>query len=282
MINLKSNLADETTSVIQFENANEGRSYPFSDNATLVSSDGKSLPDSLITDLHLVVPHGAKPYLSSVYLSRNMLSVCIRVMDVDKEFRLFKSKFDFRLVRELLNADTIGTTKEEFNKLLAKLKTLNFHARGTDAMSVVIRPSEFEPYRPYRLEPMTGSEDFGGIVTFGQVEFPEVPVTYRFDDGAIPITEGAVARYETARVRKFIDPRTGESASGDVSLGFSSHVTAVKENNGVRLILDEAAKTELLSKCDRKRPSNACGATPIRSINGITPDADKRIVIWFH
>ena len=282
MTNIRSNLVDEVPSVIQFENANEGRSYPFSDNATLVSSDGKPLPDSLITDMHLIVPHGSKPYLSSVYLSRNMVSVCVRIVNVDKELSLFKSRFDFSLVRELLDADTIRTTKEEFNRLLAKLKALNFHARGTDAMSVVIRASEFEPYRPYRLEPMTGSEDFGGVITFGSVDFPEVPVTYRFDDGAIPVTEGAIARYEPARVRKFVDPRTGESVSGDVSIRFSAHVLASKEGNGVKLGLTEAAKTALLSDCERKRPPNACGAPLISSINGVEPDKDSRLVIWFH
>ena len=282
MTTFKSSLVDETPSVIQFENANEGRTYPFSDNATLVSEDGLVLPDGFISDLHLMVPHGCSAYLSSAHVSRGMVSVCIRVMSLDKELRLFRSRFDFSLVRKVVEADSLGVTKEEFNKILAKLRSVNYHSRGSDAMSVTVRASELEPYVPYRLEPLTGSEDFGGVITFGQIELPETPVTYRFQDCAVKVDECALARYEPARVRSFVDPRTGERASGDVRLSFSAHVSSSRDGNGARLSLDEASRSGLLSDCDRNRPANACGAVPIEAINGVRPDDEGRIVIWFH
>lgn len=278
-----SNLSSERPSVIQFENANEGRTYPFSDLATLVSDEGLQLPDSLVTDLHIIAPHGCTAFLSSVHLSKGIVSACFRILSVEKELRAFENKFDFCLIRRLIEADSLKMTKAAFNELLGKLKDLQYSTRSADGLSVVVKASDFESYRPYRLEQLSGSEDIGGIVTFGNIEFPERPVTYRFLQNFVPITESAMARYEPARLRKLIDPRTGESVSGDVRLDFSAAVDASVDPDGrIRLSLQDAAREGLLSDCDRNRPKNACGATPISSINGTAPDADKRIVIWFH
>ena len=365
-------LASETPTVLQFENANEGRSYPFSDNANL-ESDGATLPDGFFTDLHLVVPNGYSAYLSSVHISKHMISACFKAISVEREFgqfrkrfdfllelqakdtlgdlkdefnrlvRCIREKFDFRifrhakesdklkeykeeyngllsdllallikletavpldqkntirkakeefcnlardldfdLVRELVTSDALEQTKDEFNKLLRKLKALNFRTEHSQSLSVIIRASDFEPYMPYRLEPLNGTHDIGGLVTFGQIDFPEEPMTYKFDDIAVPVLDSAVARYEPAKVRGFLDPRTGEVLTGDVRLGFSTAVESKREGSGVRLDLDPTARENLLSDCDRNRPVNTCGATPIRSINGIRSDEQKRIVIWFH
>lgn len=279
MITTQSILTNGTPSVIQFENANEGRTYPFADNATLVSESGKTLPSGFITDLHLIVPNGFHAYLSSAYVSRGMVSACIRLISLDKELN---PGFDFSLVRSVVESDSLGVTKDEFNRLLASLRAANFRPRGTDAVSVVIKASEFEPYRPYRLEPVSGSEDFGGAITFGQFELPDTPESYRFFCCAAKVDECALARYEPSGVRRFVDPRTGNSISGDVRIAFSAHVRSQREGNGVRLSLDDASRQELLSDCDRNRPANACGAIPIETINGISPDDEGRIAIWFH
>ena len=105
---------------------------------------------------------------------------------------------------------------------------------------------------------------FASVVNF---DFPEEPMTYKFDDIAVPVLDSAVARYEPAQVRGFLDPRTGEVLTGDVRLGFSTAVESKREGSGVRLDLDPTARENLLSDCDRYRPVNACGATPIRNIS---------------
>jgi len=221
--------------VIQFENANEGRSYPFEDNSVLESDDGKVLPDEVIADMHLVVPKGMDARLSSVYISENMVSLCV----------------------------------------VAEGQS------GSAALSVVVKVSAFKPYVPYRLEKLTGSEDVGGVVTFGQIDFAGCAGSYRFGN-RVHVAEGAVSRYTPARLRRIVDQRTGKYVSGDVTLEFPSYIEVEKSEDGVRLSLAEGANDRLLSKCDRTVVSNPCGSTPITSINGVLPDEEKRIVLWFH
>lgn len=223
--------------VMQFENANEGRSYPFADNATLVSDSGEVLPDGVVADMHLVVPKGMDASLASVYLSGRMLSVCIKV--------------------------------ESAGKVVA-------------ALSRTVKADVFEPYVPYAMEKLTGSEDVGGVVTFGQVEFPSVPTVYRFSRKRIPLAESAVAKYTPAKLRKIVDDRTGESVSGDVKVKFSAHVDVSRDEDGVHLVLRQGSNDVLLPACDRVVHSDPCGATPVQSINGVLPDDKDRIAIWFH
>ena len=227
--------------IIQFENANEGRSYPFMDDSILIADNGAVLPDNLITDLHLVIPKGTNAYLSSVYVSTNMVSVCIRVT---------KSE------------DTLGTS--------------------VMAMSCTVSSGDMLPYVPYRLEKLTGSEDISGVVTFGSIDFRSARGTYRFTNNTIGIVDSAISKYIPAGLRRFIDPRTGESVSGDVSISFPSYVSVEKTPEGIKLNISEAANNLLMSECDKTSTDNPCGATPVTSINGIPPDDKKRIVLWFH
>lgn len=223
--------------LIQFENANEGRSYPFDDNVILETVDGIKLEDSIISDLHLVVPCGQDAYLSSIYVSENMISVCLKMF--------------------------CGTL----------FKT---------ALSVFVKRESFEPYIPYRMEKLTGSEDVGGIISFGDNPFREHPSTYRFYDRKIRIVDSAVSRYVPAALRTLIDDRTGESVRGDVSLSFSNYILSYRDGNALSLKLKDGAAKVLASSCDKDRPVNPCGATPVMSINNVKPDDEDRIVIWFH
>lgn len=221
--------------VIQFENANEGRSYPFEDSSVLEADGGLVLPDGVVVDMHLVVPRGASARLSSVYISPYMVSLCVAV-DGSRQA----------------------------------------------ALSCVVKASEFRPYVPYRLEKLTGCEDVGGVVTFGQIDFQSSAGSYRFSSSQVRIAECAVSRYTPAGLRKIVDPRTGESVSGDVQIGFSAYVQAERLQDGVELSLSEGANDMLLPACSRSESGNPCVATPVASINGVRPDDRKRIVIWFH
>lgn len=225
-----------TPGIIQFENANEGKSYPFADNANLTADSGVILNDNIVADMHLVIPKSAEAYLSSVYISDNMISVCIKVV----------------------TGSSVG------------------------ALSCTIKSSSFEPYIPYRLEKLTGSEDLGGIITFGAVNFSSSKGSYRFSRNTVRISESAISKYTPAGLRRIIDDRTGESVSGDVNLEFTSYVQTVKGDDGIKLDLTKGANDALLTKCDQDVVENPCGATPITSINSVSPDNKNRIVIWFH
>lgn len=235
--------------VAQFENVNELRLYPFADGSSLVDREGRTLPRSLVVDVHMSVPShsmqsgeafGASASgfpdvrLTSVHMSRSMVSVC------------FMSKMDGRV----------------------------------DALSVMVEAGRFAPYVPYRMEKLAGSSDIGGVVTFGNVEFPDFPETY-FLDGAV-LHPCCVAVSRPAALRKFTDRRSGESVSGDVDIRFSGYVNASKSGKDIRLSLEDGADRELASECFDASVDNVCGATPIRTINGVLPDANGNIVLWFH
>lgn len=235
------------TAIAQFENENSLRNYPFASGASLMDSMGRTLPENVIVDLHVAVPYGipdsasgfddavAIPSvrLSSVHLSRHMVSVC------------FKS----------------GEGK---------------YAR---ALSVTVSSDEFRPYMPYSLDRLIGDEDIGGIVTFGDIALPEWPDTYSLDAEVHP---GCVVASRPSGLRSVLDRRSGDSVRGDVSLSFSGYVSAKKIGESFGLSLEDGAAEELASECSGMTQLEACGATPIRSINGVSPDEDGNIVLWFH
>lgn len=228
---------NDAPGTIQFENANEGRSYPFADDAVLQASDGTALGEWVVSDMHLVIPKGSEAFVSSVHISTGMVAICVKV---------------------------------------------TASGRMVSALSCMVEAGKFEPFVPYRLEKLHGSEDVGGIVTFGIIDFTADAGTYRFDDGKAVLCESAVSKYVPARLRKIIDDRNDESVAGDVRIEFSGYVGASRDGRSVRLDLLPGAATALMSKCDRETPVNPCGATPVASINGVRADDKDRIVIWFH
>lgn len=153
-------------------------------------------------------------------------------------------------------------------------------ASGGNALSVIVSRDDFRPYFPYRLEKLAGSSDAGGIVTFGDFGFPGEPETYFLDGAAVHPCCVAVA--SPPKLRSFFDPRSGDSVSGDAEIAFSGYVTASRSGSSFRLGLEDGASEELASECAKVSGAEACGATPISSINGVRPDADGNIVLWFH
>lgn len=149
----------------------------------------------------------------------------------------------------------------------------------TAALSATIRGEDLVPYMPTRMEPLSGRSDAAGIVTFGDVELPSSPETYFFS--GVQVHPCCVAMLRPPGVRKIVDPRSGEEASGDVDVGFSGYVSASRTGRSVKLLLADGAK-ELSSSCARDLPLNMCGAEPITSINGVKPDSSGTIVLWFH
>jgi hypothetical protein len=150
----------------------------------------------------------------------------------------------------------------------------------TNALSVMVARDGFAPYRPYMLEKLYGAEDIGGVVTFGNIDFPGAPETYFMDDALLHPCCVAVAK--PARLRSLVDRRSGKSLSGDVRVSFSGHVSAERNGKTFELSLDSGSAAELASECAADSGSGACGATPIVSINGVRPDSEGNIVLWFH
>lgn len=231
----------------QFENVNELRNYPFE--SLVVDSDGVEFPTGLLVDAHFFIPDF--PFGGSSDSSSDAPDLPIVRMS------------SFHLSSHMLSAcfSYVGGS-------------------CSGALSVTIASSRFKPYFPYRLEPVGGSENAGGIVSFGNVEFPDGPNTKTFTDARI--NPCCVAACRPAGVRAFVDHKSGESISGDVRIDFSNHVIAKRVGNAFALELEKGSDSELASACAKISGSDACGATPIRSINGIRPDDDGNIVLWFH
>lgn len=150
----------------------------------------------------------------------------------------------------------------------------------TSALSVTVSAADFKPYFPYRLEGLFGSSDIGGFVTFGDITFPSSPETYFLDRAAVHPC--CVVAAKPAGLRRIVDSRSGESLSGDVRIQFSGHVKSVRNGKDIKLSLEDGSDVELASECSKQTGLDVCGATPIVSINGVKPDLDGNIVLWFH
>ena len=154
-----------------------------------------------------------------------------------------------------------------------------YSGHGTSALSVIVSRDSFKPYFPYRLEKLAGSEDIGGIVSFGEIDFPGFPVSYFMD---AEIHQCCIACSKPAGLRRIIDPRSGLSVSGDVKIDFSGYVEVKRDGGEYALSLEDGAEDALASDLCDGTIGSSCGATPIRTINGVSPDSQGNIVLWFH
>ena len=230
----------EDTAIAQFENTNSLRAYPFVEGCSLCDRDGKELSRDVVVDVHLFVP---------------------AVGDVPSNPDVYLDSV------HLSQAMVSVCFKSGFGGV-------------TNALSVTVARENFEPYRPYRLQKLAGVEDMGGIVTFGDIEFPGFPETYFLDGASVHPCCVAVAK--PAELRSIVDERSGESLRGNVKIDFSDHILSERNGKDFRLYLEDGSYEELASECVQVTGLDACGATPINSINGVRPDRDGNIVLWFH
>lgn len=237
----------ESLASAQFENLNSLREYPFADGSSRRARDGRELPQDVIVDVHLLVPasfENPESWLSGASLPDVRLS-------------------SVHLSQQMVSACFVS----------------EFHGVRS-ALSVSVARASFRPYFPYRLEKLVGTEDCGGVVTFGDIAFPSSPETYLMEDAAIHPCCCAIAR--PPALRRFFDERSGDSVSGDAEIAFSGYILTKRDGKSFSLSLEKGADAELASDCANVAGLDVCGATPIRSINGVSPDADGNIVLWFH
>lgn len=232
----------------QFENANALRNYPFKEGSTLVDDLGRELPRNVISDLRMFVPADVQEGVQTEFPEVKMTSVHMSQSMVSV---CFSSKFGGVI----------------------------------NALSVTVAAANLRPYVPYRMEKLVGSYDIGGVVTFGEIELPGMPETYRFKPlyGNADVHPCCVAACRPAALRSFVDRRSGERLSGDVKIRFSGYVDTEGNGKSFRLSLADGAAAELASRCEELEGGvGVCGATSIKTINGIRPDDDGNIVLWFH
>ena len=235
-------------SAAQFENVNSLRSYPFEDGGALASRDGKVLPHDVIVDMHVVVPASFRK-MSGSDGAQGVTMPVVRMKSVHMSQSMVSACF--------VSSD--GNKK--------------------DAVSVTVSRGNFVPYMPYRLEKLAGSSNIGGIVTFGNFEFPGRPETYFLDAKVHPC---CVSALNPPGLTRFVDLRSGDSVSGDAEMSFSGYIGSRMDGKSFELSLESGAAEDLVSDCVKSAGADACGATPISSINGVRPDEDGNIVLWFH
>lgn len=242
----------------QFENVNELRRYPFTDESSLKDDFGMELPDDCISDIRIVVPS----------------SKCVNGADSDSSSPVGEHGF------RKCTLPTVRLSSFHMSHYMVSACFIVFGEEGSAALSVTVSSSNFKPYFPYRLEKVAGARNVGGVVTFGNIEFPMTPHTYFLNDAVVHPC--CVAVSEVGRLMSIVDRRSGSRLTGDVSIDFSGYVKASKTSGCVKLSLEDGAADELASECAKISGYGSCGATPIRSINGIRPDEEGNIVIWFH
>lgn len=245
----------------QFENMNELRKYPFAEDSSLSEPSGREMPSGIIADAHFVVPD---------LLARSRST---RIQDGES----------IGLLGTRGSGDEMPSVVLSSLHLSSYMISACFTSRSgseLNALSITVSSSRFRPYSPYRLQKLAGAHDIGGFVSFGNVSFPDWTENYRPENARIH--DGCISAISPSGLRCFVDPRSGEIVKGDAKIDFSGYVTAEKSGKSVRLSLDEGADVDLASACARISGSEACGATAIRSINGVLPDEDGNIVLWFH
>ena len=238
----------------QFENVNSLRSYPFSCEMPIVSRSGDVLPEDIISDVHIVAPLAGTEESSS-----------------------------YGSPGEGIRHDPLPAVRLSCVHLSSGMISVCFvsECEGMEnALSVTVSRGDFRPYFPYRMEKLHGSSDIGGVVAFGDIDFPDYPRMFVMDSALV--SPECVSAIKPASLKSFFDPRSGGSISGDVEIGFSGHVLSEERHGGFSLRLEDGSAEELASECANISGEDACGATPIRSINGIRPDGDGNIVLWFH
>ena len=238
--------------IVQWENGNEFRRYPLADDADMSCHDGSQLPNRFLTDAMVVVGKPAdsiKPASSDEY-GRQEPPVVVSCAHVGP------------------GMVSVGLSC------------------GDGSAVCTVPMGKFEPYTPYQLvDTSRGSSTVSGFVSFGDVSRLDGPFTWRPVD--CRLNDSAVVRVPVSRFEGFLDPKTGNVASGNIEIDVPSSMGASVSDtkNGSQILsldlgvdLDEAVK----SPCESSEGDARAGDTGhLRSINGILPDENGVIAVVF-
>lgn len=237
---------------IEWLNGNSNRSYPFMEDSNLVANNGTTLPNSVITDISIIIPNlnGQLPWLQSIVVSATSVSGTIYVGAEEA------ASFSGDLTDTFTKLAVIGTG--DYGAARGVIVTGNpseFVKEFTGALSFDAESATFVPRGTY--ETPTGIVDGITIVNNGVVNEATFTGTVRLIAGNnVTLTEVPESTTTTT------DPITGES------------IVQVVSPRGIRI---DVAGGEYSEECECEEGTAL--PPPIRSINGMTGDAQGNINI---
>lgn len=226
----------------EWQNENALRAYPLEDDAPAAAV----LPAWLLSDIRVTCSRiYKKVYVSSAYVSDTLVSVAVS-----------------------------GTTGA-------------VGARPVGLLARTVTRDELEPFRAYSMDRM--SDGASGTVAFGEIPAGTTPFRMTFSAGDAPLVEAAIVRAEAPGVTRIEDPAHGTAATGVIDLsGNSEFRTSIgKEgqdedpSHTIVFALSDTYRDITTSVCDVTPTRDACGATPVRTINGVAPRENGTITLRF-
>lgn len=141
---------------------------------------------------------------------------------------------------------------------------------------------ELEPGRAYALERVDGKAC--GTVVFGTI--PSDAAGFKLNFGATEATfaEAAVLRAAAPGVEALVDAEHGLRASGIIDLSGNAEFRTARDPadpQTVIITLDDLYRDLTTSVCSSAPSFERCGMTPVKSINGVAPDADGLLTLRF-
>lgn len=155
-------------------------------------------------------------------------------------------------------------------------------AQPVGLLARTVTRDELEPLRAYSMDRMSAGAS--GSVAFGEVPPGTTPFRLTFSPDEAPLVESAIVRAEAPGVAKIVDPYHGTETTGIVDLsGNSEFRTAVDRDDPQTIVftLSDTYREITTSVCDATPSHDACGATPVKSINGVAPDENGTITLRF-
>ena len=158
-------------------------------------------------------------------------------------------------------------------------------AEGAQPVGLLARTvtrDELEPFRAYSMDRM--SDGASGTVAFGEIPAGAPPFRMTFSPGEAPLVETAIVRAEAPGVTRIEDPAHGTAATGIIDLSGNSEFTTRVDPENLQTIvfaLSDTYRDITTSVCDVTPTRDTCGATPVRTINGVAPDESGTITLRF-
>ena len=141
---------------------------------------------------------------------------------------------------------------------------------------------ELEPFRAYSMDRL--SAEASGSVAFGEIPAGADPFRFAFSKDEARIVESALVRAAVPGVTRLVDPRYGAFASGVIDIsGNSEFRTSVDPHDPQTIVftLSDMYRDMTTSVCDDTPSLDNCGATPVKTLNGVAPDAAGTITLRF-
>ena len=148
-------------------------------------------------------------------------------------------------------------------------------AKPVGLLARTVTRDELEPFRAYSMDRL--SDEASGTVAFGEVPPGATPFRMTFSAAEAPILESALVRTAAPGVTKITDAAHGVSATGIIDLsGNNEFRTAVDPEDPQTIVftLSDVYRDIATSVCDATPSRDACGMTPVQTVNGVAPTAE--------